>query len=140
MTGKVHRVATPGTAPRRVVGPRKYVQYEPRPSALRSTAPDDATRQTFPVTALGAALPSPGTRGGKPLLGERSRRSRRHGSRRRLRNLRLVTGQRHGRSIVYALYDDHAAELLDQALYRVEHLRLGVRDAPAAVPEPAVAD
>ncbi|MDT0435428.1 MULTISPECIES: metalloregulator ArsR/SmtB family transcription factor [Streptomyces] len=48
-----------------------------------------------------------------------------------LRNLGLVTGERHGRSIVYALYDDHVAELLDQALYHVEHLRLGVRDAPA---------
>ncbi|MEU6447641.1 metalloregulator ArsR/SmtB family transcription factor [Streptomyces sp. NPDC046979] len=45
-----------------------------------------------------------------------------------LRNLGLVTGERHGRSIVYALYDDHVAELLDQALYHVEHLRLGVRD------------
>ncbi|MBT2480957.1 hypothetical protein [Streptomyces sp. ISL-94] len=52
MTGKVHRVATPSTAPRRVVGPRKYVQYEPRPSALRCTAPDAAPRQTFPATAL----------------------------------------------------------------------------------------
>ncbi|MFE6225183.1 MULTISPECIES: winged helix-turn-helix domain-containing protein [unclassified Streptomyces] len=48
-----------------------------------------------------------------------------------LRNLGLVTGERHGRSIVYALYDNHVAELLDQALYHVEHLRLGVRDATA---------
>ncbi|QIQ01688.1 ArsR/SmtB family transcription factor [Streptomyces liangshanensis] len=45
-----------------------------------------------------------------------------------LRNLGLVTGERHGRSIVYALYDNHVAELLDQALYHVEHLRLGVHD------------
>ncbi|AXK31961.1 ArsR family transcriptional regulator [Streptomyces armeniacus] len=49
-----------------------------------------------------------------------------------LRNLGLVTGERRGRSIVYALYDNHVAELLDQALYHVEHLRIGVRDAPAA--------
>lgn len=49
-----------------------------------------------------------------------------------LRNLGLVTGERHGRSIIYALYDDHVAELLDQALHHVEHLRTGVRDAPAA--------
>ncbi|WP_198358705.1 ArsR/SmtB family transcription factor [Streptomyces fildesensis] len=49
-----------------------------------------------------------------------------------LRNLGLVTGERRGRSIVYALYDNHVAELLDQALFHVEHLRLGVRDAPAA--------
>ncbi|MEU3397602.1 ArsR/SmtB family transcription factor [Streptomyces filamentosus] len=48
-----------------------------------------------------------------------------------LRNLGLVTGERHGRSIVYALYDNHVAELLDQALYHVEHLRLGVRDTTA---------
>ncbi|MFJ6659510.1 ArsR/SmtB family transcription factor [Streptomyces sp. NPDC091377] len=50
-----------------------------------------------------------------------------------LRNLGLVTGERRGRSIVYALYDNHVAELLDQALYHVEHLRLGVRDAPAVL-------
>ncbi|MEU6759130.1 hypothetical protein, partial [Streptomyces sp. NPDC046685] len=37
---------------RRVVGPRRYVQYEPRSSALRCTAPDAATRQTSPATAL----------------------------------------------------------------------------------------
>lgn len=42
-----------------------------------------------------------------------------------LRNLGLVTGQRDGRSIVYELYDDHVAELLDQAIYHAEHLRLG---------------
>ncbi|MFF2502587.1 ArsR/SmtB family transcription factor [Streptomyces sp. NPDC058067] len=56
-----------------------------------------------------------------------------------LRNLGLVTGERHGRSIVYALYDNHVAELLDQALYHVEHLRLGVRDA-TRMPEAVVAD
>ncbi len=49
-----------------------------------------------------------------------------------LRNLGLVTGTRQGRSVVYALHDDHVAALLDQALYHVEHLRLGVTDAPAA--------
>lgn len=51
-----------------------------------------------------------------------------------LRNLGLVAGERQGRSIIYALYDNHVAELLDQALYHVEHLRLGVHDAPAEVP------
>ncbi|MFD9823978.1 ArsR/SmtB family transcription factor [Streptomyces violascens] len=61
-----------------------------------------------------------------------------------LRNLGLVTGERRGRSIVYRLYDNHVAELLDQALYHVEHLRLGLHDAPdgAGIPaaaEPAVA-
>jgi DNA-binding transcriptional ArsR family regulator len=45
-----------------------------------------------------------------------------------LRNLGLVTGTRTGRSIVYSLYDNHVAELLDQAIYHSEHLRLGVPD------------
>lgn len=53
-----------------------------------------------------------------------------------LRNLGLVTGTRQGRSVVYALYDNHVAELLDQALYHVEHLRLGLTDTAAAVVEP----
>ncbi|MFB7455160.1 MULTISPECIES: helix-turn-helix transcriptional regulator [unclassified Streptomyces] len=48
-----------------------------------------------------------------------------------LRNLGLVTGTRQGRSVVYALYDNHVAELLDQALYHVEHLQLGLTDTPA---------
>lgn len=45
-----------------------------------------------------------------------------------LRNLGLVVGERRGRSVVYALHDHHVAELLDQAVYHVEHLRLGVSD------------
>jgi DNA-binding transcriptional ArsR family regulator len=49
-----------------------------------------------------------------------------------LRNLGLVTGARSGKSIVYRLYDDHVAMLLDQAVYHIEHLRLGVSEA--AVP------
>ncbi len=53
------------------------------------------------------------------------------------RNLGLVTGERRGRSVIYALYDNHVAELLEQALYHVEHLRLGLRDAPAEVPTTA---
>ncbi len=46
-----------------------------------------------------------------------------------LHNLDLVVRERRGRSVVYALYDDHVAALLDQALYHVEHLRLGLSDA-----------
>jgi len=57
-----------------------------------------------------------------------------------LRNLGLVTGERQGRSIIYALYDNHVAELLDQALYHVEHLRMGVRDVPAELMEPLAAE
>ncbi|MGW0840716.1 ArsR/SmtB family transcription factor [Streptomyces sp. NPDC002787] len=45
-----------------------------------------------------------------------------------LRALGLVTGERDGRRIVYRLYDDHVAQLLDQAVHHIEHLRLGVRD------------
>ncbi|AUS77353.1 ArsR family transcriptional regulator [Actinoalloteichus sp. AHMU CJ021] len=47
-----------------------------------------------------------------------------------LRNLGLVTGTRHGRSIVYSLYDSHVAMLLDEAVYHIEHLRLGLRQDP----------
>jgi DNA-binding transcriptional ArsR family regulator len=49
-----------------------------------------------------------------------------------LRALSLVTGTRTGRSIVYSLYDNHVAQLLDEAVYHIEHLRLGVRDTPSA--------
>jgi DNA-binding transcriptional ArsR family regulator len=49
---------------------------------------------------------------------------------RMLRHLGLVDGQRHGRSVTYALYDDHVAQLLDQAVYHAEHLRLGAPDRP----------
>ncbi|WP_328911827.1 MULTISPECIES: ArsR/SmtB family transcription factor [unclassified Streptomyces] len=42
-----------------------------------------------------------------------------------LRNLGLVAAERQGRSMVYSLYDNHVADLLDQALGHVEHLRLG---------------
>jgi len=47
-----------------------------------------------------------------------------------LRNLGLVTGARQGRSIVYSLYDNHVAQLLDEAVYHSEHLRLGLADRP----------
>jgi len=46
-----------------------------------------------------------------------------------LRHLGLVEGTRHGKTTVYALYDDHVARLLDEAVYHSEHLRLGLRDA-----------
>ncbi|CAL9501932.1 HTH-type transcriptional regulator NmtR [Actinosynnema sp. ALI-1.44] len=46
-----------------------------------------------------------------------------------LRALGLVVGTRHGRSIVYSLYDDHVAQLLDEAVYHIEHLGMGTADA-----------
>lgn len=45
-----------------------------------------------------------------------------------LRNLGLVVGARCGRSIVYSLYDNHVTQLLDEAIYHSEHLRLGLAD------------
>jgi DNA-binding transcriptional ArsR family regulator len=47
---------------------------------------------------------------------------------RMLRHLGLVAGTRHGKTTVYALYDDHVARLLDEAVYHSEHMRLGLRD------------
>jgi DNA-binding transcriptional ArsR family regulator len=45
-----------------------------------------------------------------------------------LRHLGMVTGTRQGKNTIYALYDNHVAMLLDQAVYHCEHLRLGIRD------------
>ena len=42
-----------------------------------------------------------------------------------LRHLGLVIGERRGRSVVYALHDSHVADLLDQAIFHIEHVRLG---------------
>jgi DNA-binding transcriptional ArsR family regulator len=41
-----------------------------------------------------------------------------------LRHLDLVIGERRGRQVVYALHDSHVADLLDQAVFHVEHVRL----------------
>jgi len=43
-----------------------------------------------------------------------------------LRHLGLVTGRREGRQVVYELYDDHVADLLEEVVSHVEHLRLGL--------------
>jgi DNA-binding transcriptional ArsR family regulator len=43
-----------------------------------------------------------------------------------LRDMGLVVGERRGRQVVYTLHDDHVASLLDEAIYHVEHLELGV--------------
>lgn len=48
-----------------------------------------------------------------------------------LRALGLVTGDRSGRNIVYRLFDNHVAQLLDEAVFHIEHLRLGARDDTA---------
>ncbi len=46
-----------------------------------------------------------------------------------LRHLRLVVGERSGRTVTYSLHDDHVAVLLQEAVSHVEHLRLGLSDA-----------
>jgi DNA-binding transcriptional ArsR family regulator len=57
-----------------------------------------------------------------------------------LRHLGLVVGHRDGRQVVYSLYDDHVADLLDQVVAHVEHVRLGLAgrhratDAATAAP------
>jgi ArsR family transcriptional regulator, nickel/cobalt-responsive transcriptional repressor len=45
-----------------------------------------------------------------------------------LRHLGLVVRERRGRSVVYSLHDDHVGVLLDEAIYHVEHVRLGLAD------------
>jgi ArsR family transcriptional regulator, nickel/cobalt-responsive transcriptional repressor len=43
-----------------------------------------------------------------------------------LRHLRFVVGRREGRHVVYDLYDDHVAHLLEEAISHVEHVQLGL--------------
>ena len=43
-----------------------------------------------------------------------------------LRHLGLVAGRRDGRQVLYELHDDHVAQLLEEAMSHVEHLRRGL--------------
>ncbi len=47
-----------------------------------------------------------------------------------LRHLGLVVGEREGRRVVYALHDSHVGVLLEEAIYHVEHVRLGYPTKP----------
>jgi ArsR family transcriptional regulator, nickel/cobalt-responsive transcriptional repressor len=49
-----------------------------------------------------------------------------------LRHLGLVSGQRDGRNVIYALHDDHVGQLLQQAIAHVEHLHLARQRPPGA--------
>ena len=49
-----------------------------------------------------------------------------------LRAMGLVTGARRGRGVIYSLYDNHVALLLDEAVYHIEHLGLGITDETPA--------
>jgi len=40
-----------------------------------------------------------------------------------------VVGNRQGRYVLYALHDSHVAVLLEEAVFHVEHLRLGFPEA-----------
>jgi DNA-binding transcriptional ArsR family regulator len=57
-----------------------------------------------------------------------------------LRHGGFVVGRRDGRRVVYDLYDDHVAHLLDEAVSHVEHVQLGLagraRDPETTVAEP----
>lgn len=49
-----------------------------------------------------------------------------------LRDAGLVTAERRGRHVHYALFDDHVAQMIDQARDHAEHLQLGTQlRAPA---------
>lgn len=52
-----------------------------------------------------------------------------------LRHLGLVVGERVGRRTVYALYDEHVGDLLEQAVFHVQHVRLGLAVRPGEVRE-----
>jgi len=49
-----------------------------------------------------------------------------------LRHLDLVVGERSGRRTIYALHDSHVGVLLEEAVYHVEHIRLGFPEPVAA--------
>jgi DNA-binding transcriptional ArsR family regulator len=53
-----------------------------------------------------------------------------------LRHLGLVVGRRDGRRMIYDLYDDHVALLLEQAISHVEHLRHGQADRESPIRTP----
>lgn len=54
-----------------------------------------------------------------------------------LRLLGLVISERRGRQVFYGLHDSHVAQLLDQAIFHVEHLRAATPE-PLELPAPAL--
>lgn len=106
-------------------------------TSLRSEV-DPASAKTIAATLQALATPSRllilgQLRKAPATVGELARSVRMEQSAvshqlRLLRTLGLVDGQRQGRTVLYALYDNHVAELLDQAIYHVEHLRIGKPD------------
>jgi DNA-binding transcriptional ArsR family regulator len=47
---------------------------------------------------------------------------------RQLRHLGLVIGERRGKRVIYGLHDPHVGELLDQAVFHLQHVQLGAAD------------
>jgi ArsR family transcriptional regulator, nickel/cobalt-responsive transcriptional repressor len=43
-----------------------------------------------------------------------------------LREMKFVIGERRGRRVLYRLHDEHVASLLDEAVFHMAHLDLGV--------------
>jgi DNA-binding transcriptional ArsR family regulator len=54
---------------------------------------------------------------------------------RMLRHLGLVVGERVGRRTIYALHDSHVGDLLEEAVFHVQHLRLGLAVKPGDLRE-----
>lgn len=54
-----------------------------------------------------------------------------------LRHLGLVVGERDGRQVVYELHDDHVAEMLEQVIAHVDHVRHGLAGRTHASPAAA---
>ena len=52
-----------------------------------------------------------------------------------LRHLGLVVGERIGRRTIYALHDSHVGDLLEEAVFHVQHLRLGLAVKPGDIRE-----
>jgi len=55
-----------------------------------------------------------------------------------MRHLTLVVGRREGRRVIYALHDGHVAELLEQVVAHVDHVRAGLVDPAGATADAGV--
>jgi DNA-binding transcriptional ArsR family regulator len=49
-----------------------------------------------------------------------------------LRHLNLVVGERLGKQTIYTLHDSHVGVLLEEAVYHVEHMRMGFPERVSA--------
>lgn len=49
-----------------------------------------------------------------------------------LRHLGLVRGRRAGNRVIYSLHDEHVGDLVAQAIFHVEHIRIAAQEARAS--------